>query len=382
MSFIGYKTQYSEFVVADENRQPIVRNFTLPTDETVLQELVVQGQRPALRAENGKLIYHAPTLLRGKGVTNAYEALKEIPGVMEQGERLTLIGTSGMTVLLNGRKTLMTTAQLMAMLKSIPLSRVEDVEIMYSTPPQYNIRGAAINVVLKQQGDDAQNVWQGEVAGEYRQRTHATNEWRASMLYLGKRTTADALYSYNNPYTYEGGNPSLQPMYTQKLPYLFGYKDLQMEVSYNWIEDYLLFTAEQFQDKPITMFTMVNLPRSTRLDANISYSPKIGWWRPTFEAGINKQNLEYKGKTYNKPYFTYSWNNIIQLPKAFLLTVNMRGNLQGESDVSVYRSAFRADVRLSKRLLNNKLNLTLAATDIFVTDLERWSMEIGNILYE
>lgn len=198
VSFIGYKTQYSEFVVSDENRQPIVRNFTLPADETVLQELVVEGQRPALKTENGKLIYHTPTLLRGKGVTNAYDALKEIPGVMEQGERLTLIGTSGMTVLLNGRKTSMTYEQLMAMLKSIPLSRVEDVEIMYSTPPQYNIRGAAINVVLKQQGDDEQNAWQGEVTSEYRQRTYAVGGLRASMLYVGKRTTAEALYAYRN----------------------------------------------------------------------------------------------------------------------------------------------------------------------------------------
>ena len=198
VSFIGYKTQYSEFVVSDENRQPIVRNFTLPADETVLQELVVEGQRPALKTENGKLIYHTPTLLRGKGVTNAYDALKEIPGVMEQGERLTLIGTSGMTVLLNGRKTSMTYEQLMAMLKSIPLSRVEDVEIMYSTPPQYYSRGAAINVVLKQQGDDEQNAWQGEVTSEYRQRTYAVGGLRASMLYVGKRTTAEALYAYRN----------------------------------------------------------------------------------------------------------------------------------------------------------------------------------------
>ena len=198
VSFIGYKTQYAEFVVADDNQQPIVRNFTLPTDQTVLQELVVQGERPVLKAENGKLIYHLPSLLRSKSVTNAYDALKEIPGVMEQDERLTLIGTSGMTVLLNGKKTSMTVDQLTSMLKSIPLSRVEDVEIMYSAPPQYNIRGAAINVVLKQQDDDAENVWQGEVAGEFRNRYYPGGEGRASVVYLGKRTMVDALYSYLN----------------------------------------------------------------------------------------------------------------------------------------------------------------------------------------
>jgi hypothetical protein len=198
VSFIGYKTQYAEFVVSSDNSQPIVQNFTLPTDQTVLQELVVQGERPALKAENGKLIYHLPSLLKSKSVTNAYDALKEIPGVMEQDERLTLIGTSGMTVLLNGKKTSMTVAQLTTMLKSIPVDRVEDVEIMYSAPPQYNIRGAAINVMLRQQEDNTENVWQGEVAAEFRNRYYPGGEGRASVVYLGKSTIVDALYSYIN----------------------------------------------------------------------------------------------------------------------------------------------------------------------------------------
>jgi hypothetical protein len=198
VSFIGYKTQYAEFVVSGDNSQPIVQNFTLPTDQTLLQELVVLGERPALKAENGKLIYHLPSLLKNKSATNAYEALKEIPGVMEQDERLTLIGTSGMTLLLNGKKTTMTTEQLMNLLRSLPLSRVENVEIMYSTPPQYNIRGAAINVMLRQQGDDVENVWQGEMAGTLSQRTYAVGSGRSNMLYIGKKTTFDALYSYGN----------------------------------------------------------------------------------------------------------------------------------------------------------------------------------------
>lgn len=203
VSFIGYKTQYAEFNVSDDNSRPIVRNFTLLTDETVLQELVVEGQRPAVKAENGKLIYHLPVLLKNKSVTNAYDALKEIPGVMEQDERLTLIGTSGMTVLLNGKKTSMTVAQLTAMLKTIPLSRVEDVEIMYSTPPQYNIRGAAINVKLKQTVDEElQNTRQGEVAGQYAQMTYGVGEGRANMLYLGKTSIVDASYLYRNGRNY------------------------------------------------------------------------------------------------------------------------------------------------------------------------------------
>lgn len=50
---------------------------------------------------------------------------------------------------------------------------------------------------------------------------------------LSNRTTVDrpsyynlrSSINYNDPYTYEGGNPSLVPMYTNKLSYLLGWKD-------------------------------------------------------------------------------------------------------------------------------------------------------------
>lgn len=201
-SFLGYKAATVDFRLSAQN-SPIELNFTLQLDETLLNELVVEGQRPAMKVEAGKLSYHIPTLLRNKPVTNAYDALKEIPGVMEQNEQITLMGASGMTILLNGRKTSMTYAQLMTLLRSTPLSQVEDVEIMYSAPPQYNIRGAAINVILKQQtGEDDRPLWQGEVAGEYRQRTHAGGNGRANITYRAKRASFDALYSYGNYHTF------------------------------------------------------------------------------------------------------------------------------------------------------------------------------------
>lgn len=187
--------------------------------------------------------------------------------------------------------------------------------------------------------------------------------------------------TYNSPYDYEGGNPSLRPMFINKLSYTFGWKDLQMEVSYNWLKDNLLFIVEQFKDKPITLFTMINLPYSERLDAYASYSPTIKFWKPTFAVGFYKQNLHLKNRSYNEPYYTYRWNNTIRLPKEFQLALNMEGNLRGNSDVSIYKPAFRTDVKLSKNFYDNRLSVVLNASDIFAADLERWSMNTDIIHY-
>lgn len=197
VSFLGYKTEIYNIIISENSSDSII-NFTLHADENILSELIVEGERPAMKVESGRLIYHIPVLLKDKPVTNAYDALKEIPGVMAQNEQITLLGTSDATILINGQKTSMTYEQLIQLLKSIPLSRVEDVEIMYSAPPSYNIRGAAINVKLRQQkGEEIENLWQGEMAGELIQRSYISGNGRASLLYQGKNTTVDAIYSFN-----------------------------------------------------------------------------------------------------------------------------------------------------------------------------------------
>lgn len=199
ISYLGYIAAWQEINVSAQSSKSIVQNFTLKADEKLLQEVTVEGERPTLKAESGKLIYHAPSLLKNKPVTNAYDALKEVPGVIEQGDVILLVGTSGTTILLNGQKTSMTYEQTVNLLKTIPVSRLENIEVMYSAPPQYNIRGAALNVVLKQtaETEELQNTWQGETALEYQQKTYANGNGRANVLYLGKNTTVDVLYSGN-----------------------------------------------------------------------------------------------------------------------------------------------------------------------------------------
>ena len=55
-----------------------------------LPELLVKGERPVVKAQPGKLIYDMPRLFVNKPVDNIYEALKELPGVTEMNEALSL----------------------------------------------------------------------------------------------------------------------------------------------------------------------------------------------------------------------------------------------------------------------------------------------------
>ena len=114
-----------------------------------LPEVMVKGERPVVKARQGTLVYDMPRLLEQQPVSNAYEALKELPGVIEQQGDLSLSGR-GVSVIINGKVSTMSKEQLKTLLESTPVGRLEKAEVMYAAPARYGIRGAMINVVLKE----------------------------------------------------------------------------------------------------------------------------------------------------------------------------------------------------------------------------------------
>lgn len=161
-----------------------------------LPEVLVVGERPVVKASAGKLEYDLPRMIRDRPVDNVFEALKELPGVVEQDGALTL-GMQGVTVVLDGKVTNMSTQQLYALLKSLPADRIERVEVMYNAPARYQVRGAVINVRLRHRIGDP-GVVQGELYGKYNQDHEASFEERASLLYNGNKFSADFLYVHTH----------------------------------------------------------------------------------------------------------------------------------------------------------------------------------------
>ena len=139
---------------ADDNRilsadSLITTDARLDSLYQTLPEVMITGERPIVKAAQGKLVYALPRLIRNLPVDNAYDAVKELPGVIEMNGGLQLAG-QGVTVILDGKVTTLSTEQLYSLLRSIPASRIEKAEVMYNAPARYQVRGALINITLKQ----------------------------------------------------------------------------------------------------------------------------------------------------------------------------------------------------------------------------------------
>ncbi len=173
---------------------PDVGDIVIEPLDLALGEVVVSGERPLVRVEDGRLSYDLEQLVRDKVAGNTYEALTKLPGVSEKDGQLSLLGANSLSVIINGKPSTMTAEQVYALLKSTPVSRVEKVEVMYSAPPQYHVRGAALNIVLKK---DTEYSFQGEVGGDYTNRFYNTGGLHTFLRLATPENAFDVMYSIN-----------------------------------------------------------------------------------------------------------------------------------------------------------------------------------------
>ena len=173
-----------------------VGTVVLEEKDYQLAEITVKGERPQVKLEGGKLTYDVPQLMKDKTATNAFEIIKDLPGLIERNDNLELVGASRLNIILNGQLTTMSADQLIQLLKTIPASRVEKAEVMYNAPAKYNVKGALLNVVLSKNESETPS-WQGETGVDYTQYRHAGGDAHVNLLYTNKGFSIDFLLNGN-----------------------------------------------------------------------------------------------------------------------------------------------------------------------------------------
>ena len=169
--------------------------ITLEPKDYNLEEVVIKGERPLVKVEDGRLGYDLSVLSERQVVNNAYEAISKLPGVQESNGVLSLAGASSLTIILNGKPITMTADQLETLLRNTPVDRVEKAEVVYSAPPEFHVRGAVINVVMKRSNDYS---FQGELSTYYQNRYFSSGGANGNFRLSTPKVTLDVMYGADN----------------------------------------------------------------------------------------------------------------------------------------------------------------------------------------
>lgn len=177
---------------------------------------------------------------------------------------------------------------------------------------------------------------------------------------------------YGDRFTYEGGNPLLQPETNHDITLMASYKWIQASLSYQYRKDAIQWTAIPYEKDPsVSVMTYMNFDKAQALNASLSLSPKFGLWEPVFSVYAKKPFFKTiamgEMRSFNQVSAYFSFNNSFRLGEAFYLNVNGNFSTRGNDGVVLMKPSGRVDISLYKAFMKDRFSLNLQCFDVFAS---------------
>ncbi len=168
-----------------------LRNIALTEKSTQLDGVTVRAVAPAVIVKDNALVYNAQRVNEKKAVSNAFELLQYTPGITTRNDEISLAGASQLTVIIDGKATMLSNSEIAEILKAMPASSIGNIEVMYKASAKYGVKGALINIATDKKRRET--PLEAELATEYTQQFYASGRSRANAAYRGEKLDFDVL---------------------------------------------------------------------------------------------------------------------------------------------------------------------------------------------
>jgi len=149
---VGFDKHYTPaFEISGQEESKSLDAISLTPASKDLKEVVVTTKRPLIEQKADRMIVNVESSLTATGST-ALEVLEKSPGVtVDKDGNISLKGKSGVMVMVDGRQTFLSAADLANMLRSMSSNQLDQIEIMTNPPAKYDAAGNAgiINIKTK-----------------------------------------------------------------------------------------------------------------------------------------------------------------------------------------------------------------------------------------
>jgi hypothetical protein len=208
--------------------------------------------------------------------------------------------------------------------------------------------------------------------------TYDLNQKNQLTLNYGRRIDRPAYQDLNpflfflDQYTYQAGNPYLQPQYTQNIELSHTYKHtLTTTLNYSYTKNFFTETFEQ--SGQATIVRNGNIGNRQNAGISVSYMlPVAKWWTAILYSNVNYS--KFTGMLYGQNIDVSATTLLLNLNNQFSLAHGWTGELSGfyrtkgvEGQVIVYPLG-QGTVAVSKKILKDKASLKLAVRDFLYTN--------------
>jgi iron complex outermembrane receptor protein len=152
VTMVGYQTGYSSVLTVRLDAKTVkVPPITLLPASHQLAGVTISGTRPLIEHKADRTVMNIENSLLSAG-NSALEILARVPGVnIDKDDHISLQGKQGVSVMIDGKLTYLSSDQLAELLKSTDGSTVKSIEVIPNPSAKYDASGTAgiINIKLK-----------------------------------------------------------------------------------------------------------------------------------------------------------------------------------------------------------------------------------------
>ncbi|SFK78551.1 Outer membrane receptor proteins, mostly Fe transport [Porphyromonadaceae bacterium KH3CP3RA] len=195
IAMLGYVKQMRPILI-EGGKEQILSPVVMEEDVHMLPDVVVTAEKKQIELESGKTVVNISSLLAASK-SSAFDVLKNIPGVLvrEDGS-VYLYGQAGVNVLIDDKLTYLSGENLANLLRSIPSTSVDKIELTTHPSSRYDASGNSglINIQTKKVKIQGVNL---SVYSNYQQGKRAKGYESINFSMRGNRLNFYTDYSYN-----------------------------------------------------------------------------------------------------------------------------------------------------------------------------------------
>ncbi|RZL42852.1 MAG: TonB-dependent receptor, partial [Pedobacter sp.] len=159
LTFVNVGYQNKSVSISLANTSLVLDNILMSASPTQLKGVTISAERPLIKQEIDRISYDLKADPESK-VNNVLEMMRKVPMLSVDGDdNIQLQGNSNYKILINGRPSGMMERNPKDILKSMPASSIERIEVITTPPAKYDGEGLAgiINIITFKKIDNGTN---------------------------------------------------------------------------------------------------------------------------------------------------------------------------------------------------------------------------------
>ncbi|MEN5306523.1 TonB-dependent receptor [Chryseobacterium cucumeris] len=197
----GIEISHKDIAINGEVKQDF---FIEKKNEKQIEGVTLTARKKLIERKADRLVFNVSNSVASQGM-DAVDALATTPLVkVDDNTGVSIVGKSGVAVMINDRILNLSDAELVTYLKSLRSENIEKIEVITAPPAKYEAQGNSglINIVLKKN----QNLgWSGSLTSSLQQQTYTGNSNSVTVNYQNEklRSSLKLRQNKNEKHSYE-----------------------------------------------------------------------------------------------------------------------------------------------------------------------------------